>query len=131
MMRPRFPQADGRALAPRKWSALKTGGPLVHFCELVLKKMIQVGFAASYRIVGNRQEWARFDSELPVTDEFLLALDRCCRIIARRCRCVAEACGQLVMLVAEWVLRFRYGKRHGKPVAVQFVQIAPEPWAIT
>lgn len=121
-MRSSYPQPDGRSIARRKWSTFKEGGPLVYFCELVLKKLIQHGFAASYRIVGNQFQWVLFQNEIGETPEFLLCLKLCVEVLERRCKVTGQLLGAMVRLVGQWDLRLRYAK-DGKIAAVTFVSI--------
>lgn len=129
-VRAKFPQPDGRGILPRKWSADKLGGPLRYFAELVLKRLIQHGFPASYRMLSNGgvPTVVRFENELGETDAFLQALSDALEIVARRCRCYFEAVGTLVRLAGEWRLDLRFAmSESGKPVVVgaKFVCIAP------
>lgn len=125
-MRAKYPQADGRGIVPRKWSALKTGGPLIHFAELVLKRLIQHGWPADYKSLWNEGEsrLVRFDNELGVTPEFEEALLRACQIVARRCRCLFSLAGTVLELSGWWWLKLRYA--NGKIVAVTFYRALPE-----
>lgn len=105
-MRAKFPQADGRGILPRKWSADKLGGPLLYFAELVLKRLIQQGFPASYRPLSNSAEprFVVFENELGATSLFMRALIDAIEIIARRVRCVVCRDGCTVSLSGDWRL---------------------------
>lgn len=123
-MRANFPQDDGRAIARRKWSADKLSGPLVYFAELVLKRLIQNGFAASYERLGNELEpvQVRFSNLLGFTPLFAQHLRIALEITARRCRVGFRVMGGLVMLDGVYRLKLRYAE--GKPVAAGFVRIS-------
>jgi len=125
-MRATYPQPDGRAIARRKWSAEKLCGPLVHFAELVLKKLIQGGFAAAYETYGNSQEpsYVRFTNELGFTPLFHRSLRIALEIVARRCAvCFQEEYGA-VRLDGSYRLVLRYAKDGPKPVGAKFVRLA-------
>lgn len=125
----RFPQGDGRAIARLKWSADKSSGPLVHFAELVLKRLLRLGFPASYERIGLRYDkdmqpldtsQVRFVNALGSTPAFEQTLSDVLYIVARNCRVEFVHNDGVVMLANPYVLRLRYGKEGTKPVAVSF-----------
>lgn len=103
-MRAKYRQPDGRAIVPRKWSACKTGGPLIYFAERVLKKLIQHGYAATYVARATNRIHAvvvDFDNDLGQTESFKLCLADCCDVVSRalRVRCALE--GMALRLVED------------------------------
>lgn len=105
-MRAKYPQADGRGVLPRKWSADKLGGPLLYFAELVLKRLIQQGFPASYRPLSNSDDpqFVVFENELGETALFMRALTDALVIVGRRVRCLFWRDGCWVSLRGQWRL---------------------------
>ena len=105
MRRAKFQQADGRALVPRKWSVDKFSGPLVFVAETILKRLIQHGWAASYRKLANDDQEAllvRFENEGGNTPEFLRACDLIAEIVNRRLGVAMEMTDGLLRLVGRW-----------------------------
>lgn len=111
---------------PRKWSVLKQGGPLVLVCEKVLKKLIQHGWPASYRMVATNRLFpteAIWSNELGETAEFLEALDRAILIVAASFRVTVQLTGVRVTVIGDWVVRLRYA---GGKIAAASIHPAPD-----
>lgn len=130
MMRAKFPQADGRGILPRKWSADKFGGPLLYFSELVLKRLIQQGFPASYRAMSNGRDprFVLFENEFGETSLFMRALIDSIEIIARRVRCVVCRDGCMLSLSGEWRLDLTWvvlDSGRTTCTRAKFVRVAP------
>lgn len=109
-MRAKYPQPDGRAIVRRKWSALKTGGPLIFFAERVLKKLIQHGYPASYVARATNAVFAEvveFDNEVGLTPSFLICLADCCAVVARALRVACDLQGTVLRLVGAWRLEVK------------------------
>lgn len=123
-MRARYPQPDGRSIARRKRSAFKLGGPLVHFCELLQKKLIQDGFAACYVVKHGR---GHFFNALGETPEFLSSFSIASYIVARSQRIEVILNANAVSLGRDYFLVLRYGKTSTKPVAVTFKALPSDP----
>lgn len=122
-----YPQADGRSVARRKRAAFKQGGALLLFGDLVLKRLIQHGFAASYEARGNGPEPSQllFLNLLGPTPAFVDALHRALEIVARA-KGVGFLCADcLVALAGHYILKLRYGKRDARPVAASFLLVGP------
>lgn len=95
-------------------------------CEKVLKKLIQHGWPASYRLVATNRLWpieAIWANELGETSEFLEALDRAITIVAGSFRVTVQLTGTRFRMVGEWVVRLRYA---GGRIAAATIHPAPD-----
>lgn len=107
-MRAKFPQPDGRGILPRKWSTLKTGGPLIYFAEKVLKWVIQHGYPALYEPEKTNRLFpvaVNFSNELGETVGFLQCLQDACEIAARALRVTFSLVGCRLTLAGDWEMR--------------------------
>lgn len=91
-----YPQADGRGIIARKWSAYKEGGPLVLLCERIQKKMIQFGWPCRYEVEKTNRvfpllaRWFHLDG--CETPQFWEALQNAVEIVSSACRFPAVLC---------------------------------------
>lgn len=119
-MRVSYPQVDGRGIVRRKWSALKTGGPLIFVAERVQKKLIQHGYPASYEALPTNRVFTQvvvFRNELGNTSSFLQCLLDCCEVVSRALRvpCFLDGCS--LRLVGEWRLKVKQGYVSFRPAS--------------
>lgn len=86
LVRAKYPQADGRAVAKRKRSVDKFRGPLLVFCECLVKRLIKAGFAVEYQVLSNGPEaiLVRIVNALGVTDRFLKTLSLLVQVLERK-----------------------------------------------